>query len=78
MLLAGELLGVEQGAAWFAFLVFGWLLHLFVANAHLEAIEARTAAMERSGLELLRFSREAAVALRNSRSAESRSLSGRD
>ena len=51
---------------------------MFVANVHLEAIEARTAAMERSDLELERFSREAAVALRNSRSAESRSLSGRD
>ena len=48
------------------------------ANIHLEAMEARTAAMERSGLEFERFSREAAVALRNSRSAESRSLRGRD
>ena len=54
---------------------WGWLID---ANDHLEAMEARTAAMERSGLELERFSREAAVALRNSRSAESRSLNGRD
>ena len=53
-------------------------VRLIKANAHLEAMEARTAAMERSDLELERFSREAAVALRNSRSAESRSLSGRD
>ena len=52
-----------------------WML---IAKAHLEAMEALTAAMERSGLEFERFSREAAVALRNSRSAESRSLRGRD
>ena len=53
-------------------------VRLIKANVHLEAMEARTAAMERSDLELERFSREAAVLLRNSRRAESRSVSGRD
>ena len=62
-------------------------------STHLEAREALTEAMERSVLDLERllvcllflfclelemFSREAAVVVRNSRKAESRSLRGRD
>lgn len=48
------------------------------ARGGLEAREALTEAMERSVLELEMFSREAAVVVRNSRKAESRSLRGRD
>ena len=64
---------------WFKTMMMMMILMMVQSNKiHLDAIEARTAAMERSVLELERFSREAAVLLRNSRRAESRSVRGRD
>ena len=63
---------------WFKTMMMMMILMMVQSKIHLDAIEARTAAMERSCLECERFSREAAVLLRNSRRAESRSVRGRD